>query len=427
SPRPTTATSTPARSAPGHLLDQRRALVVCDIAGNRAQLAEGLAGWGMQVDQARDAAEARDRVASSGPHDLVLVDLVMPGRDPIETAAAVHALDRAAAVLLLSPHPLDADALRAAGVTGVLAKPLSRSTLFDRLVTTLAAAHGVTAGGTYPSRLPRSRGRHLLVVEDNEVNQLVALGVLEALGYTADVAVDGLEGVERVRVGEYDAVLMDVQMPRLDGYDATRAIRALPDPARSRVPVVAMTAAAIEGEREKCLAAGMDEFLTKPLDPGLLDRTLDRVLGLATAPGPSLEPETSVAPETLNELVETTSPAGATSRPDLDPGRLDELMEMGDGAEVLVRRAVDNFVAGADRSVAAIRRAAECGDVPGLLSAAHQLKGSAQNLGALAVGEAGLALELLAEAGTTEGAAPLVDRLDAALSRAVTALRAYVG
>ncbi|MGZ6884272.1 MAG: response regulator, partial [Nocardioidaceae bacterium] len=224
-----------------------------------------------------------------------------------------------------------------------------------------------------------------------------------------------------------DAVLMDVQMPRLDGYDATRAIRALPDPARSRVPVVAMTAAAIEGEREKCLAAGMDEFLTKPLDPGLLDRTLDRVLGLATARGPSLEPETSVAPETLNELVETTSPAGATSRPDLDPGRLDELMEMGDGAEVLVRRAVDNFVAGADRSVAAIRRAAECGDVPGLLSAAHQLKGSAQNLGALAVGEAGLALELLAEAGTTEGAAPLVGRLDAALSRAVTALRAYVG
>lgn len=403
--------SAPERVRRDHLLDRRRALVVCDIASNRGLLAESLAAWGMCVDQARDPSEGLDLVEAADDYDLVLLDLVMPGRDPVATARAVRRLAAGPSVVVLSSRQLDEQVLAAAGVTGVIHKPVSQSTLFDRLVTMMAAAHGVVdAGLARPPRELRSLDRHLLVVEDNEVNQLVALGVLEALGYTAEVAHDGLEGVERARTGTFDAVLMDVQMPRLDGYDATRAIRALDDPVRSRVPIVAMTAAAIEGEREKCLAAGMDEFLTKPLDPRLLDVTLGRVLGVGAG---------------LVDPVATPGPAGDTPALDLDPGRLEELMEMGDGAEVLVRRAVDNFVTGSGTSLAEIRKAAADGDAVALRAAAHKLKGSAQNLGAMAVGQAGLDLELLADAGTTDGADVLVEQLDAALARAVTALRAY--
>jgi len=395
-----------------HLLDRRRALVVCDIASNRGMLAETLSGWGMAVDEARDPRSALEQVQSSGPYDLVLLDLVMPGRNPMQSARAIRALEGASTVVVLSVQHLEESALREAGVSAVLYKPVSQSSLFDRLVTVMAAAHGGTEVGVVrPQPVLRNRRRHLLVVEDNEVNQLVAMGVLEALGYTADIACDGSEGVTRASTGSYDAVLMDVQMPRMDGYDATRAIRRLADPSRSRVPIVAMTAAAVEGEREKCLDAGMDEFLTKPLDPRLLDRTLDRILGYS-------DDAAEAAPEPAPAPVD-----GA--QPDLDPGRLDELMEMGGGAEQLVRRAIDNFVAGADEALATIREAADAGDAPGLRAAAHKLKGSAQNLGAVAVGAAGLDLELLADAGSTAGADGLVERLDAAMARAVDALRSY--
>ena len=115
------------------------------------------------------------------------------------------------------------------------------------------------------------------MVEDNEVNQMVAVGLLDALGYDAETADDGVEAVEMFDPGRFDAVLMDVQMPRLDGYAATRAIRERGD--ARRVPVLAMTAAAVEGERERCLAAGMDDFLTKPVDPDALATAMRTWLG----------------------------------------------------------------------------------------------------------------------------------------------------
>ena len=120
-----------------------------------------------------------------------------------------------------------------------------------------------------PAAAGAGAAKRILVVEDNPVNQLVAIGLLEALGYVATTADDGQDALEILETEEFDAVLMDVQMPRLDGYAATRAIRA-GETAGTRLPVIAMTAAAVEGERERCLAAGMDDFLTKPVDPGAL-------------------------------------------------------------------------------------------------------------------------------------------------------------
>ena len=253
---------------------------------------------------------------------------------------------------------------------------------------------------------------HVLLVEDNDVNQLVALGFLEALGWTADVAVNGEEAVrlaaEAGYDAGYDAILMDLQMPVLDGFAATRQIRAAEGHGR-RVPIIAMTASAFEAEREKCLAAGMDDFLTKPVDSSRLASVLRT---RAPGPVPAPRPAAGEPPEESSTAV-------------LDPSRIEELLEMGEGAQVLVDRAVDNFVAGAPQTVSGLQSAVERRDGDELRALAHRLKGSALNLGAARVAEVSLALEESGREGRTDRAPALLVELEAALGEASAALATY--
>jgi PAS domain S-box-containing protein len=292
-----------------------RVLVVDDNAHNRQILAEQLSVWGTRVSTAPDAdsavVAARTAAADGDPYHLVLLDMAMPGRDGLDLAREIHA-DRALAaaslVLLTSSAEPPAGALSEAGIVDCLTKPLTATDLRETVVRVLGrhleegAAGGSASTGSAstgsasavveaadPRGTAGGRGR-VLVVEDNPVNQLVACGILESLGYTVDTAEDGQEAVEMWRTGSYAAVLMDVQMPRLDGYGATRAIRSA-EPAGQRVPVLAMTAAAVEGEREKCLAAGMDDFLTKPVDPAALAGVLERWARPAEAPPGRARPD----------------------------------------------------------------------------------------------------------------------------------------
>jgi CheY-like chemotaxis protein len=240
------------------------------------------------------------------------------------------------------------------------------------------------------------------------VNQLVALGILETLGYAADTADDGVEAVERWRYGSYAAVLMDVQMPRMDGYAATRAIRELEEEhEHDRIPVIAMTAAAVEGEREKCLAAGMDDFLTKPVNPDALGAMLRRWLSGEISGDTEVRREEPRAEGTL----------------DLD--RLDMLRDLDPGNTSYLDKAIGNFVARVPESVHAIRSASESRDHEALTYAAHRLKGSALNLGLPSVGHLAYELEMLGDTGTTDGAAALLEALEAALSRAVEEMLGY--
>jgi PAS domain S-box-containing protein len=273
----------------------------------------------------------------------------------------------------------------------------------------------------HPGHGDDERQGHVLLVEDNEVNQLVAVGFLETLGYSADVAGNGEEAVTMATRAptRYDAVLMDLQMPVLDGFAATRLIRAAESAGR-RVPIIAMTASAFEGEREKCLAAGMDDFLTKPVDRV----RLSSVLRAHAAPGAQPLRDAGSAPA----LPEATGPAAepaADGTPLLDPSRIEELLEMGEGTAVLVKRAVDNFVSRTPETLAELHAAVVACDAEALRAGAHKLKGSALNLGALRVAEVSLALEELGREGSPADGSPLLEDLEESLHDAAVALQPY--
>ena len=254
-----------------HLLEGRRMLVVDDNASNRRILTEVLTEWNTEVESsggAQDAVHRIRRAASAGrAFDVVLLDLVMPDHTGLELASMITRSTQEpwpTMLLLSSAQSVERRLLESSGIARSLTKPVRRSALFDGLVEVLAEKHGVqalTSTGSTPGVVEKL-GRRVLVVEDNDINQMVALGVLDSLGYTADIAADGEEAVAMSADGYYDAIVMDVQMPRMDGYTATQLIRAAEGGA-VRVPIIAMTASAMEGELERCLAAGMDDFLSK--------------------------------------------------------------------------------------------------------------------------------------------------------------------
>jgi CheY-like chemotaxis protein/HPt (histidine-containing phosphotransfer) domain-containing protein len=234
------------------------------------------------------------------------------------------------------------------------------------------------------------------VVEDNPVNQLVATGLLAALGYTTATADDGLAAIEAARHGGFDAILMDVQMPHMDGYTATRHIRA--QETGRRQPIIAMTAAAVAGERERCLESGMDDFLTKPVDAVRLADTLKRWL----APSPWY-----------------------AERLDLD--RLEELrgLDDPDDGSSYVNRAIANFLGSAAGQLALMEAAAASGDVDQLRAVSHRLAGSALNLGAVALGESARELEEHIMNGSVADAVSALPELAERMAADVEALRAY--
>ncbi|MDP3968456.1 MAG: ATP-binding protein [Nocardioides sp.] len=252
----------------------------------------------------------------------------------------------------------------------------------------------------------------VLVVEDNEINQMVAVGVLRRLGVQALVARDGREGVDRAAAEQVDLILMDVQMPTLDGYEATRLIRDAECEGR-RVPIVAMTAGAIAGDRERALASGMDDFLTKPVDSRLLTRTLARWLL-------SDGPETSPLPP---EQEHPTVPA----LPVLDPQRIEDLRDLDEpGQPSYVGKLAQAFLSRGDEYPRALREATDADDPDGVVATAHKLRGNALNLGLAEVGAHAAAIEDAARRGDLSVARTRLTALEKAYGRATAAVHRLV-
>ena len=251
-------------------LQAKRLLIVDDNATNRRVLALQSAKWGMASRDTEFPEEALRWLAEGESFDLAILDMHMPGMDGLELAREIHARHAALPLVLFSSL-----GRREAGDNGglfraYLAKPIRQSHLFDTLVSLLASdavAKPAAPAAGKPQLDPGMAERHplrILLAEDNVVNQKLALRLLQQMGYRADLASNGLEAVESVQRQTYDVVLMDVQMPELDGLDATRRICALMA-ANERPRIVAMTANAMQGDREMCIAAGMDDYITKPI------------------------------------------------------------------------------------------------------------------------------------------------------------------
>ena len=284
----------------------RRLLIVDDNPVNREILAYRADRWGMPMTEAASGADALAQASlaetEGAPFEVVLLDMQMPGMDGLETARGLRStLRKPPVMVMLTSTPRDA-ALQAqaveSGVDAFLYKPIKPAQLHEALVGAFSERGGPSpeaprprdhvpagAAGRAPSRL------RVLLAEDNVVNQKVAVRTLQRLGYDADVAADGAETLDALRRQRYDVVLMDVQMPEVDGLEATRRIHA--EWSRAERPVViALTANAMDGDRERCLEAGCDGYLSKPLDRAALDDALGRVRrGSEHAPAAFLQPE----------------------------------------------------------------------------------------------------------------------------------------
>jgi PAS domain S-box-containing protein len=375
-------------------LHAKRLLVVDDNAANREIVVRQARSWGMLPRATGRPREALTWVERGDPFDVAILDMQMPEIDGLALAHGIRGQPAGRAlplVLLTSLGRPERSRAREFAVT--LTKPVRASQLYDALMGILARRPEerqepearVTAGPGAAAAPARSRLR-ILVAEDNGVNQQLALGLLGKLGYEADVAGNGAQAVEAVEGESYDVVLMDVEMPELDGLEATRRIRRRRPHGPPRI--IAMTANALQEDREACFAAGMDDYLAKPL----------RVAQLAEA-------------LTTAEPVEEAPP--------LASGALEALREQF-GDEAFLQDLLDTFLQEAPRLVADLRS----GSAEEARRAAHTLKTNARTLGAAELGRVCEELEELAKQDRLEGASARVAHADAEYARVESALRA---
>ncbi len=394
-------------AAPSHALHGLPVLAADDNATNRRLLEAMLTAWGVAptiVADGRSALAALEQARAAGrTFHLVLLDARMPDVDGFAVAERIRQEPALAGltVMLLTSDVMNGDLARCRtlGIARHLVKPFTPSELLDAVLLALGPSLETTARPAAPADPGAeisSRRRHVLVAEDNPVNQRVIVRLLEKMGHIPIVAHNGQEAVAAYESRPFDVALMDVQMPVMDGLAATMAIRESEarHPARRRLPIMALTAYAMRGDRERCLAAGMDDYLTKPIKPEDLSAALDRLFGDSRAATIPVEAARSVpAPEAGFDLTAALNYVGG------DRELLDELLGI--------------FAEDAPVRMEAIRRAIAGGDTPELMREAHTLKGSLKVIGATTAAGLAEGLEALGRAGATNGA----DKLGAALDR----------
>jgi signal transduction histidine kinase/CheY-like chemotaxis protein len=267
----------------------KRILAVDDNKTNRKILGAYLTSWQCRSATAENGIQAIELLIQAAenktPYDMAIIDYLMPLMDGEALGKAIkeHALLKNTRLILLTSRGIRGDAARArdVGFDAYLTKPIKQSQMFNAIVSVFGKKMEHKENPEKAQIITRhtlaenqQHGPRILLVEDNAVNQKVALIHLRKMGYTADVSNNGLEGVEAVKNGNYDVVIMDIQMPEMDGYEATRVIRQAENNSH-HLPIIAMTANAMKGDREKCLEAGMNDYLSKPVNPKLLKEKLE--------------------------------------------------------------------------------------------------------------------------------------------------------
>ena len=418
-------------AAPGASLAGVRVLVVDDNQTNRDILRHQLQGWCMHVHCADSGAQALavmdEAVRTGRPFDLAVLDMHMPRMDGLQLAQSIQATPARAAtklVMLSSTYcAADLQERQQAGLLRFLNKPVRRADLRQILAQAVAgsarAAAPQRAPTARPSALPALRG-HVLLVEDNPINQGVAKAMLGKLGLQVTVADDGAQGVDCVRQQDFDVVLMDCQMPVMDGFEATSAIRSLPEGRGLALPIVALTANAMTGDEQACLDAGMNAFLAKPYTQAALRSALLPWLELAaaTANQGGAPPQVAVAPG------RRAGARGDETGPAINDHAIQALRDLEEpGSKALVTQLVSSFLASADGQLARLGEAMAEGQPKALGQIAHTLKSSAANLGADTLAACYREIEQCARRGRLDDARPWLAAARAEQQRALAGLR----
>ena len=257
-------------------------------------LTKNVEALGSRVEAVASGAKALESLRNAermgDPYHVVLLDMQMPGMDGEQTARAIKSdpAVRYVKIIILTSMGQRSDTVRleALGCSGYLLKPVKQQMLFDAIIAALNRGIETTSGLITRHVLAEQRktGLRLLLAEDNAINQKLAVVLLQKAGYSVDAVETGAQALEKFKTNQYSAVLMDVQMPEMDGFDSTRQILEWEKERSLHVPIIAMTAHAMQGDRERCLEAGMDDYVPKPIEPKVLFSTLDRWLQTSSSP-----------------------------------------------------------------------------------------------------------------------------------------------
>ena len=427
-------------------LTQARILIVDDNQTNRMVLKKNVEALGSRVEAVSSGAKGletlRNAHRAGDPFHLVLLDMQMPGMDGEQTARAIKSDPAAkeAKILILTSmgHRGDAIRLEALGCSGYLLKPVKQQMLFDAVIAVLGRQEERESGLVTRHTLSEQRklGLRILLAEDNAINQKLAIVLLQKAGYSVDAVDSGAQALQKVQMNQYSAVLMDVQMPDMDGLEATQQIRQLEKSTGHHIPIIAMTAHAMQGDRERCLEAGMDDYITKPLQPKVLFNALERWAQVADSPQvveESIE-DYSSQESPFSEMIEddlfgegaftassvTTEAAPLaqnTLKTDTVPVNFETVLDRFDGDQDFMREMFQEYKGQLSERVFEIRAAAQDGDAPRLARLAHNLKGVSLNFSADSLSHVALALETMSKDNNLTNVLGLVEQLECEASR----------
>jgi two-component system, sensor histidine kinase and response regulator len=395
-----------------------RVLGVDDNATNRTILIRTMEGFGCRVETAATGAKAieflQNAERAGDPFRVVLLDMQMPGMDGEQTTRAIRSdpILKEVRIIVLTSIGLRGDAahMEALGCSGYLLKPIRQQLLYDALVAILGTKEKAPVLVTRHllSEIKRSDKR-ILVAEDNAINQKLAVILLGKAGYPTDVVENGIQAIEKVKSGQYYAVLMDVQMPEMDGFDATRHIREW-EADRLHIPIIAMTAHAMKGDRERYLEAGMDDYVSKPLDIKIVLSVLDRWLK-----SPEKEETQQISarevppaePSSIVTLAQNLTPLTAEK-----PMDIDRALERFGGDRSFLIEMTREFINGLPARISELKGALEAGNADTLFRSAHNLKGVSANFSADPLTKLAAELETLGRQGNLSTAPGLLAKLE---------------
>ncbi len=388
-------------------LRDKRILIVDDNDVSRRILQAIVLNWWMRPKVVSDGGTAiatlNDASGQGKPFDLVIMDGMIPGMDCREVAGQIKADPnlRSTPIVVLTPANLPdyAKSCQEAGVDACLTKPVKQVELLKTITSLLSGRPAQEP--QLPERVEIGKGMRVLLVEDNPVNRQIAARMLETRGHAVRVAVSGRQALEILADEHFDVVFMDVQMPEMDGFETTAAIRQRERSTGSRIPIIAMTARTMKGDKERCLDAGMDDYISKPIRPQSLDEKLHTLVASCPLRGPVAD--------------SVQAAAGVIER--------DEVLARFGGDVGFLASSFELFRSNYPSLIGALRNAVSGGDPSAVERAAHTVKGSVSNFGARAVTAAALRLEIMGRERNLAGAQEALSRLEAEVECLLPAMR----